>query len=110
MTTNSIREQILADQAQRAEGENHTESTVRNAACALGAIATRYRRVAVAEQRRIFGGAVFGKREWKHDYQRGGFWVYRRVDYGRDYHHAFFTYAEIAKLLNKGETVKGQKD
>lgn len=108
-TMHPVRAQILADQAQRAEGETHTATTVQNAATVWGA-PTRYTRVSAADQRRMFGGAPFGRRQWMHDARQGGFWVYRRVDYGRDWHEAWWSYEDLAQLLNRGRTVAGWKD
>jgi hypothetical protein len=39
-----------------------------------------------------------------------GIAVRQIVDYGRDVNDQTWTYAEIAKLLNAGETVVGRRD
>lgn len=101
----AIRAQILADQAERADGEAHTARTV---AIAAEQVPTTWVRKSASWQRETFGGAVFGRREIRRC-QRG-IEVYRKVDFGRDHHIATWTYEELAQLLNQGRTVVGLKD
>jgi len=103
----NIRAQIRADQAQRAEGEVHTARTV---AIAAGRVPAEWTRLSAAQQRQIFGGAWAGRREVRHNVRRGVVEVYQKVDYGRDYNIQDWSYAEIAQLLNRRETVVGKKD
>jgi hypothetical protein len=101
-----IRAQILADQAERAEGETHTARTVQLAA---GRVPLTWTRLSAAQQRSIFGGAPFGRREVRHVYGRG-LDVQRVVGFGGDWDIQHWSYAEVAQLLNRNETVVGKKD
>lgn len=103
----AVRAQILGDQAERAAGETHTERTVRVAAGSW--VPSSWTKLSATQQRQWFGGVVFGRRQVKHLPGRG-FEVRRVVDYGRDHNDQTWSYAEIAALLNQGETVAGKKD
>jgi hypothetical protein len=102
----AVRAQILSDQAQRAAGETHTARTVELAARRASAL---WARMSADQQRQILGGAVFGRREARHRPGRG-FEVRRVVGFGGDHDVQAWSYAEIAALLNQGETVAGKKD
>jgi hypothetical protein len=102
-----VRAQILADQAERGPGETHTARTVMLAAWKIN---DAFAALGADEQRRIFGGAVFGRRKVRHEPGRSGFGVLRVVSFGSDYDIQHWSYAEIAALLNRGETVVGKRD
>jgi hypothetical protein len=63
-----------------------------------------------AQQRSIFGGVWCGRREVRHQVRQGVIEVRRVVAFGLDHNDQDWTYAEIAGLLNAGETVVGKKD
>lgn len=107
----SVRTQILADQAIRTEGDNHTENTVR-AAIRYTFFENRatFQALTAAEQRSVWGAAPFGRRHVRHDAAQGGFVVRRVVGFGMDFHDTTWTYAEVAALLNAGQTVVGKRD
>jgi hypothetical protein len=101
----AVRAQIVSDQAQRAAGETHTARTVEAAARQASAL---WARMSADQQRHIFGGVVFGRRELRH--RNGRFEVRRSVGFGGDSDEQDWSYAEVATLLNRGETVVGKKD
>lgn len=107
----NVRTQILADQAIRAEGEQHTANTVR-AAIRYTFFENRatFQALTAEGQRSLWGAAPFGRRQVRHDAARGGFVVRRIVGFGMDFHDVLWTYAEVAALLNKGQTVVGKRD
>jgi hypothetical protein len=101
----AVRAQILSDQAARADDETHTARTV-----ALGAaqVPAAWTKLGALRQRALFGGVPFGRRAVR--LTPRGVEVRRIVDYGRDWNDQDWSYAEIAALLNRGETVVGKKD
>lgn len=103
--------QIIADQAIRAEGEQHTANTVEaSIRYTTFAVRREFAKLSAAEQRSLWNAAPFGRREVRHAPERGGFQVRTTVGYGSDYNVQDWTYAEVARLLNRGATVVGWKD
>ena len=87
-------------------GEVHTARTVRLAAARMSGT---WSKLTAAEQRAILGGAPFGRRAVRH-LLGTGFKVRQVVSFGGDFNDQEWTSAEVAALLNAGETVVGKKD
>lgn len=84
----------------------HTPQTVSTAAAQ---VPLTFVRLNARRQRELFGAAVFGKRTVRRNVF-GGFVVRRRVGFGQDFDDQYWSYAEIAVLLNANQTVVGKKD
>lgn len=106
-------EQLLSEREssqttqEREPKEVHTARTVMLAAWHIN---DEFDALSADRQRQLFGAAVFGRRKVRRSRTRDGFEVYRVVAYGQDYNISFWSYREIAELLNRGETVVAKKD
>lgn len=52
-----------------------------------------------AEQKKVFGGVVFGKRQFCYDEKHQRFGVSIKVAFGQDYDCQYYSVEEIGKLI-----------
>ena len=64
--------------------------------------------IPATEQRERFGMVLFGKKQVRRNFRRGGIEV-KTTTISRDYNIDFFSYAKLAELIDAGKPVEIQK-